>query len=443
MAKAPKKNGKEKATSPKKKVEKGNVKQSLMKAAKSASSSPSTPSRQQHSHFLTYLKATIKSKDVTAARQADEINKHYHTLTMEEKRTMISDFFRQGGRKSGLTSCFSQVVQNQQKADDKSWSGYLTISQLMTKWGVIGPKSQRVKTWHSNAEPPKKERGKTWHINEGILTQRLRATQKGEGENMTQKWRDPSSEAQKTHLPHSHQTSLQVTEESFTDLDELHQWAKDKFDACSHPDYPDHEHANWRLVERYYIEDRGRELSTSTTITEGLERQATDTSAALALHNMEESGQRKGPGLAELHKKAWNKLQQGLSRLTKAIGQCEQEMPSLKRKLLATEYNNIKAGLGLCRDLKDATLDQAEDHRQTPTSPDDLEKGIEVLNKLSTALTEHLQSLKEAMQQHKLVVKRDVDAAGLCQTSPIRNWKNHHHHPKKMLALREVKKSWA
>ena len=135
MAKAPKKNAKEKVTSPKKKQEKGNVKQSLMKAAKSASSSSSTPSRQQHSHFLTHLKATIKSKDASAARQADEINKNYHTLTMEEKRTVISDFFRQGGRKSGLTSCCTQVVQNQQKADDKSWSGYLTISQLMTKWG--------------------------------------------------------------------------------------------------------------------------------------------------------------------------------------------------------------------------------------------------------------------------------------------------------------------
>ena len=137
---------------------------------------------------------------------------------------------------------------------------------------------------------------------------------------------------------------------------------------------------------------------------------------------MEESGQSKGPGLVDLRKKTWNKLQQGPSKLTKAIGQCEQEMPSLKRKLLATEYNNIKVGLGLCRDLKYATLDQAEDHKQTPTSSDDLENGIEVLNKLSTALTEHLQSLKEAIQRHKPIVKRDVEAAaGLCQTSPARN----------------------
>ena len=79
----------------------------------------------------------MKGKNPDASKQALEVNKYYHTLTMEEKRLMIQEFFRQGGRKQGLSMTFSQVVHNSQKADDKSWSGYINVAGLMKKWEVI------------------------------------------------------------------------------------------------------------------------------------------------------------------------------------------------------------------------------------------------------------------------------------------------------------------
>ena len=131
MANKNKKGGK-KAESPlRKALAKGSAKASPKSSQSSAGASNGTPTRQENSLFLTYLKCAMKSKDATTMSQAQQLNKHYSTLSVTEKKGIISSFFKEGGKRAGLQSVFGQYVQCESHATDGTWSGYCNVKMLL------------------------------------------------------------------------------------------------------------------------------------------------------------------------------------------------------------------------------------------------------------------------------------------------------------------------
>ena len=88
------------------------------------------PTRQQHSGFLTYLKVVVNSKSPEAASQAEAVQRHYFSLSPAEKHQVILAFFRAGGKKPGLVTCFQQVVRVSSKTSESHWEGYATFGKL-------------------------------------------------------------------------------------------------------------------------------------------------------------------------------------------------------------------------------------------------------------------------------------------------------------------------
>ena len=86
--------------------------------------------------FLTYCKSTVASKDPIAANQALKVLEDYKSMTGEAKKAMITNFFKSGGRKQGLSSLFKQVVSTEAAAWDKGWAGWATPSTIMSWSGV-------------------------------------------------------------------------------------------------------------------------------------------------------------------------------------------------------------------------------------------------------------------------------------------------------------------
>ena len=89
------------------------------------------PSRAEHSLFLTYLKSAMKGKDARVASQATSLNNYYNKLTAPEKKGIIVAFFKQGGKRQGLSSVFSQFVECENLARDGKWSGYANFRKVL------------------------------------------------------------------------------------------------------------------------------------------------------------------------------------------------------------------------------------------------------------------------------------------------------------------------
>ena len=53
----------------------------------------------------------MKGNNDTVATQATSLNAYYSKLTAPEKKAVISAFFKNGGKKQGLSSLFSQYVE--------------------------------------------------------------------------------------------------------------------------------------------------------------------------------------------------------------------------------------------------------------------------------------------------------------------------------------------
>ena len=75
-------------------------------------------------------------KDMESKDQASAINSHYQSLSAAEKKAFISDFHKAGGKKSGLSCCFSQLMKVRQLAADRSWEGYVNFGGLCELWKV-------------------------------------------------------------------------------------------------------------------------------------------------------------------------------------------------------------------------------------------------------------------------------------------------------------------
>ena len=146
-------------------------------------------------------------------------------------------------------------------------------------------------------------------------------------------------------------------------------------------------------------------MSASTTITEKLERSASDSAAALGMMAIADQGVKRGRSLADQHKAAYSKMNGGIQKLSRAIAHCEQCLPSLKRKLGATDFGMVKSGLSVCRDIKDCTLDQAEDLKVLPEGEVAQEEAIATMAKIHVNLMEHIEGIQEAVRKHQTVVK--------------------------------------
>ena len=118
-------------------------------AAAPAASSQQVPSREQNSLFLSYVKSAMNCKSAETAAQAAQVNAYYRTLSLSQKKDVILQFFRAGGKKSGLSSCYTQSLLCEQKATDVEWSGYATLGMLLDFLKVIvelSPPSKRFGT---------------------------------------------------------------------------------------------------------------------------------------------------------------------------------------------------------------------------------------------------------------------------------------------------------
>ena len=92
--------------------------------------------KMQTAGFLSYLHSSIKSSTGSLSNMACEIQKRYREMDAAGKRQMIVEFYRNGGKKSGLTSTYNQAVSTTQNSSDKGWAGYVTVGKMLELHGV-------------------------------------------------------------------------------------------------------------------------------------------------------------------------------------------------------------------------------------------------------------------------------------------------------------------
>ena len=86
--------------------------------------------------FLMYIRLALKGQNEQACEQARAVQDAYATMSSSEKNLWLMDFFRAGGKRSGLSSIYQQCMVVKNKCEDLEWEGYLTVGTLMTLWGV-------------------------------------------------------------------------------------------------------------------------------------------------------------------------------------------------------------------------------------------------------------------------------------------------------------------
>ena len=111
-----------------------------------SSSALAAPTRQQTSGFLSYLHSTKKSTCQSTAEEALKLHQHYHSLEPHEKKALIQQFYVAGGKRQGLSSCFSQKLSNSARAADRAWRGYVTPEKLIELFGVLQGVKQTTNT---------------------------------------------------------------------------------------------------------------------------------------------------------------------------------------------------------------------------------------------------------------------------------------------------------
>ena len=191
-------------------------------------------------------------------------------------------------------------------------------------------------------------------------------------------------------------------------------WADTKFDMCRRDDKPDRVHpTNWRLSERWVTMDKGRDKAAETCLEETLNRDSTDVNSSMSALGLPEQQQgSKKKSAAELHKSSLTKATQMASRMAKCLMTCESSLPSMRRSVSGPAYLRLKEGLHACRVARDQGLDDIEDLKVLPDGPDEQEKVIAELNKVTKSLQEHNQALVEAFgakKKEECEIKKDQD----------------------------------
>ena len=135
MGKSPKAAASSKATSPKTRARgKGKEKAKTVDGPLQRSfqvAKPADVGRAQQSGFVTYLRSAMKGKSELVCNQATDMLAKYKQMTNEEKKNMVCTFYKQGGKRPGLTALVAQTVSVKDKANQMSWKGYATFGKLL------------------------------------------------------------------------------------------------------------------------------------------------------------------------------------------------------------------------------------------------------------------------------------------------------------------------
>ena len=105
-------------------------------SSSSKSAMQTTPSRGQTSTFITYLRSAMRSKTPNVVDQARHLHEHYQSCSIEDKRALIMEFFKQGGKRAGLATVFGQQISSTQLSNDLEWRGYCLPDKVMELYGV-------------------------------------------------------------------------------------------------------------------------------------------------------------------------------------------------------------------------------------------------------------------------------------------------------------------
>ena len=82
-------------------------------AAGAAAGTAQPIEKSSQSHFVTYLKSTATSKDTVAANKAWQVLQDYKCMTSDQKRCVVQNVFKSGGRKAGLSAIYRQAVSSE------------------------------------------------------------------------------------------------------------------------------------------------------------------------------------------------------------------------------------------------------------------------------------------------------------------------------------------
>ena len=168
----------------------------------------------------------------------------------------------------------------------------------------------------------------------------------------------------------------------------------------NNPDYPPKvDKDNWRLSEYFYEHDLGMKTKTSFTLDESLNRSGADQGAVASMVSLEEEKKLGKKDPKEKHRQSISRVTNLAAKLGKNIGAAETSLPSLKRKLPEGGFQSLKEGLDRCRQCRCNVLEELEDLKPLPEQVDDQELAVEKLGVLQQDLIEHLDALRDAMQQ--------------------------------------------
>ena len=112
----------------------GTLHKSFKATAKAKAEPAQIPRKQLTSGFLSYISSAMHSKTDGVADQAKFLHQHYLSMTPEQKRQMVTDFYKSGGKRSGLESTYKQALSFSTKAAGGEWSGYVNLDGLMDLW---------------------------------------------------------------------------------------------------------------------------------------------------------------------------------------------------------------------------------------------------------------------------------------------------------------------
>ena len=236
-----------------------------------------------------------------------------------------------------------------------------------------------------------------------------------------------------------------MKETDFESIDEMSDWYHRTCDECMNEKYPDKPNANFKLQKRYFVQDKGVDASKSTELCERLERTSGDAGAALGCLGLGDAP-KKGKSVSDQHRLAYTKLQQSISKLGRSLGICEQTMPAQKRQMTPMAFQKYKQGFHSCRDCRDQALDEAEDLKD-PEEGEMLDC-MDKITKLQAKVSEHLDCLLEAMQNHapkkmKKEDKKDEKKPAQSSQGPHHKQKSNQHPDKQTTTLGDMKISLA
>ena len=193
---------------------------------------------------------------------------------------------------------------------------------------------------------------------------------------------------------------MQVPETRFQDMQELKDWVNNKVSVCNDPEHPTKVCSNWWLTEFWFVHEKGTLYSTSSKVSEEMQREASDLSAGMAVlgeASADPSKKKPKQSVGERHKSQLGRTTTMVNRLGRAIAQAEASMPSLKRAIASSsQFAQFRAGVERCRQAKETLLDQLEDHKVLAGSADDQEMQVEKLKHMFKVSAEHLDAISES-----------------------------------------------